>query len=57
MYISGRDSFERNFKKWSDTHPWPSNDNPSDAVVADALVKPREAPRDPWLVPGLRNTL
>jgi len=57
MYISLKESFEQDFKKWSDVHPRPSNDNPGDQVVADALLKPREAPRDPWLVPGLSNTL
>lgn len=57
MCISLKESIEQSFKKWSDAHPRPTNDNPGDVVVADALDKPREAPRDPWLVPGVSNTL
>ncbi len=56
MYISLRDSREQGFRKWSDAHPPASNDNPGSVATADALVKPPEGPRDPWLVPGVGNT-
>lgn len=57
MYISLKESSDQGFRRWSDVHPRPSNDNPGDVVATDALVKPRETPRDPWLVPGVSNTL
>jgi hypothetical protein len=57
MYISIKECFEHGFRKWSDAHPSASNDNPTDIPAAGALIKPPEVPRDPWLVPGMRNTL
>jgi hypothetical protein len=57
MYISLAESCAKGFRKWSDAHPPASNDNPGDFARADALVVRLEAPRDPWLVPGVRNTL
>ena len=56
MYISIKESHEKVFRKWSDVHPRPCNDNPGDFAVVDALVKPLEARRQPWLVPGVGNT-
>ena len=57
MHISLKESCKKFFRSWSNTHPPASNDNPGDIPVADALVKPPNAPRDPWLVPGVGNTL
>ncbi len=57
MYISLLESRAKGFGKWSAAHGPASNDNAGDVARVDALVKPAEAPRDPWLVPGLRNTL
>jgi hypothetical protein len=55
MYISLEESCEKGFRKWSDAHPPASNDNAGDVAIANALIKPPEAPRDPWLVPGVGN--
>ena len=56
MYISIKESHEKVCLKWSDVHPRPSNDNPGNVAVADALVKPLGARHEPWLVPGVGNT-
>jgi hypothetical protein len=55
MCISLKESRETGFKQWSDAHPPASNDNPEIFLVSDALVKPLEAPRGPWLVPGITS--
>ena len=57
MYISLNKSRGEGFRKWSDAHPPASNDNPGNVAVADALLKSPEKPREPWLVPGVGNTL
>jgi len=57
MYISLKESCEKGFRKWSDAHPTAGNDNPDDIPVMDALAKTPEGSRDPWLVPGVGNTL
>jgi hypothetical protein len=57
MYISLEESREKGFKNWSEAHPPASNDNPGATAKAEVLRKPTEAPRYPWMVPGVGNTL
>jgi hypothetical protein len=57
MYISLKESLEQDFKRWSDAHPKASNDNLGDLAVTDALLRPAEAVRGPWLILGVGNTL
>ena len=57
MYISLQQCGAAGFRKWSEGHPPASNDNPTDIPEADALVKPREVPRGPWLAPDLRHQM
>jgi hypothetical protein len=66
MYISFAESCAKGFKKWSDAHRRPGNDNDGDVpngvavAVADseidyAVLTSTETPRDPWRVPGVAH--
>jgi hypothetical protein len=66
MYISFAESCTKGFKKWSDAHRRPGNDNDGDVpngvavAVADseidyAVLTSTETPRDPWRVPGVAH--
>ena len=57
MYISISEHHPKEFINWSNAHPPASNDNADDFAGMDALLIPSEAPHDPWLVPGVANTL